>query len=102
MKEECIKDCDLMEFKDNLFFCNFYNSNLEYGVENDILKIYKCKKCIEEGIIGINKKNALKMKMKKHLGWLADSFYSFKDEFEEELTEIHRLLRSMEDENENR
>jgi hypothetical protein len=98
MEEECVKDCELMEFKCNLFFCNFYDSNLKYKIEDDKLKIFKCKKCMEEGIIGINKENAVREKMKKHLGWLADSFYSFKDEFEDELTEIHRLLRSIEDE----
>lgn len=95
---ECILNCEFMNFINKEFICTYYNKPLLH-VWSPGKKIFirRCKECEEEGIICINKTAEDIRKIKNYVSWMADSFYSHKDEFESNLTEIYRLLKQMED-----
>ena len=96
--EKCVENCEFIEFNNGSFYCKFYESDLKTELDIDSIILYKCKKCIEEGKIGSDKRYLLSIKIKKQLGWLMDSFYSFKDDIEKDATEIYRIIRNIEDE----
>ena len=99
---ECVKRCEFQDFDGQDFFCEMYESELEIqrnlSVEEEGIMVMRCKECIDEGLIGSNTKEEFVRKAKQHLGLMMDSFYSFKDDIEEQATEIYRLLKEMEDE----
>jgi hypothetical protein len=97
-QKECVKNCEFSIFSNGKFTCSYYDKDLDYikGEFGDIILI-RCLDCIQEGIIGNNIDIENVRKLKKFLGWLADSFYSHKDEFETSLTEMYRILKRMED-----
>jgi hypothetical protein len=101
--KECVGNCEFMKFSDGRFICIYYNSYLthDYNQTTNSVKVLRCEKCIEDGIIGSNSDIEDVRKLKNYLGWLADSFYSHKDEFEESLTEMYRILKKMEEKHEN-
>ena len=59
--------------------------------------VSRCDECINEGTIGTNSRGEYVRKFKQHLGWMADNFYSFKDDFETELTHMYRLIKELEE-----
>jgi len=108
---KCVVNCEFLRFSNNIFTCSYHNDEkLEAGknytmsggkdaetvVEEDEIIVHRCSKCIEDGIIGTNTMEEEARKLKKHVGWMADSFYSFKDTFEESLTEVYRILKKVE------
>jgi len=97
---ECVKNCEFLEFKNGYFYCRFYESDLKTELDLNSIILYKCEKCLEEGKIVPNILYLSSIKVKKQLSWIMDSFYSFKDEFEENITEIYKVLRKIEDEHE--
>ena len=101
----CLKNCGYIRFSNNIFICSYYNdSKLLVEAVEDVTNmkreiiVYKCDECLEENIIGSNTMEEEARKLKKHLGWMADTFYSFKDTFEESLTEMYRILKKVEEE----
>ena len=95
---ECVKKCEFQEFDGECFECKLYDKRLGTRIdEEECLIVYRCHNCIDEGTIGTNTKKEYVRKFKQHLGWLADNFYSFKDDFEEELTHLYRLAKELED-----
>jgi len=99
---ECVAKCEFQEFDGNYFECKLYDDvELNVKIENGI-KVFRCKECIDEGIIGEKTKDEYARKLKQHLGWLMDAFYSLKDDMEQEITHIYRLVKELEeDENVN-
>lgn len=99
---DCVEGCEFMRFKDGCFYCNYYDNDLKYYIEKDHmdgnLKIVRCEKCVSEGKIGSNTIQEKARKMKYRIGLMMDSFYSFKDDIEEEVTEIYRTLKELENE----
>ena len=61
----------------------------------------RCNDCIEEKMVGNNTIDESAKKAKFRLGLIGDSFYSFKDDFETELTEIYRILKDLEEKSQN-
>jgi hypothetical protein len=100
-QKECVKNCEFSIFSNGRFTCSYYDKDLDYKkhIKDDIenIVLLRCSDCVQEGIIGndINIENI--RKLKKNLGWLGDSFYSHKDEFESSLTEMYRILKRMEE-----
>jgi len=94
----CVKNCDQMEFGDNNFRCKYYDKNLEFNHDLSSITVLRCKECMDDNVIGTNTDQEKGRKLKKLLGYMADSFYSHKDEFEESLTEMYRIIRDMETE----
>ena len=107
---KCVDDCEFMKYKAGSFMCEYYECKLDSkkALVNDksnlsntsALVVYRCEDCINDGVIGMDDVQEKVRKLKKYIGWLADSFYSHKDAFEEGLTDIYRMLKSMEDGNE--
>lgn len=99
MENNCVSRCEFQEFNGSKFYCNLYeillNSNI--NSDNDCINVFKCEKCVNEGIIGSSSKEEFIRKMKQHLGWLMDSFYSLKDDMEEEVTHLYRILKELEE-----
>jgi hypothetical protein len=100
---ECVKRCEFQDFDGENFHCEIYDDELEIqrnlSVEDEgKIMVLRCKECIEEGLIGSNTKGEFIRKTKQHLGLLMDSFYSFKDDIEDEATHIYRLLKEVENE----
>ena len=99
---ECLEGCELQEFKDKKFYCTYYEKGLvsEIGVVNDehSVLIYRCQECIDEGIKGINSVVNNLDGIRKSLVYLGDHFYSFKDEFEENMADLYRYLKRLEKE----
>ena len=96
----CLNECEFQEFKEGKFHCGYYNSDLVYMVKDmdDDIKIIRCDSCINEGMIGKNSVQERAKKIKYRIGLMMDSFYSFKDDIESEVTEIYRILKDLENE----
>jgi len=100
MTNRCINRCEFIRFGEGRFYCKFYKDDLvsELGAADKKLYIFRCEECMREGEIGHNTTSHSAKKVKKHLGLIMDSFYSFKDEIETEVTEAYRILKKLEEE----
>ena len=97
---KCLEKCEFLLFEKGEFKCNFYEKPLDTkvdGVAEVFFEPQRCKECIEEAKIGSNTFNEGIKKVKFRLGLIGDSFYSFKDDLEQELTEIYRILKELEE-----
>lgn len=96
---ECLNKCEFQEFGDGEFFCEYYDKAL-HSRRDAIGKVIvnRCSECIAEGVIGTNTVEEKVLKLKRHIGWLMDFFYSFKDDMEAEVSDIYRILKELEDE----
>lgn len=98
----CLERCEFLNFESGRFSCGYYNTKLQFeyvDISDKGIIPKRCKECIEEKIVGSNTMDELAKKTKFRLGLIGDSFYSFKDDFETELTEIYRILKEMEEKN---
>jgi len=103
----CLEKCEFLEFTNGIFICGYYNRELQVKVDDagsvgagDCVMSFepnRCKKCVEESHIGTNTTNEGVKKIKFRLGLIGDSFYSFKDDLEQELAEIYRILKDLEE-----
>jgi hypothetical protein len=97
---ECLEGCELQLFVNGKFFCEYYEKDLLTGTGVDdgesTIVVYRCKRCIEEGIKGIDQKTNTLEGVRKSLVYLGDHFYSFKDEFENCLADLYRNLKRLE------
>ena len=95
---ECLNKCEFLDFDNGLFQCEYYNKQLQstyYELrKKNIVK--RCHECVNEGFIGSNTIEESLKKIKQRLGFMGDTFYSFKDDFETELTEIYRIIKHLE------
>ena len=98
---ECLEGCKFQQFQNNKFVCEYYSASLvtEMGAKGDIsnIVVYRCKQCVEEGKIGSSQEADLLAGIRKTLVYLGDHFYSFKDEFEDDLAELYRNLKALEE-----
>ena len=99
---ECIKRCEFQDFDGEDFFCNMYEEKLqiEHGLsieDSAKIKVLRCEKCMEEGLIGSNTNEEFARKAKQHMGLMMDSFYSFKDDIESQVSHLYRLVKEIED-----
>jgi len=99
--EFCVKNCDQIEFGDNSFRCSLYDKELEFNHDLSSISVLRCSECVSDEVIGTNTDQEKARKLKKLLGYMADSFFSHKDEFEDALTEMYRIIRDMEGETKN-
>ena len=103
--KECVERCEFLRFGKGRFRCNFYESDLRSdnifgkveGTDGKIA-IYRCESCEREGEIGSNTIGEKVRKLKNYIGLTMDSFYSFKDDMETNITEIYRILKRLEEE----
>lgn len=101
---DCVKGCEFREYKDDWkFHCTLYNEQLpietkDLGGGAYTVKTLRCERCIEEGEIGNNTSKEKIKKLKTHIGWMMDFFYSFKDDMEEEVSNIYRIVKELEKE----
>ena len=86
-----------------MFNCKYYNEVLTVMMLDDTkgFEPTRCNQCIEEKMVGENTIDESAKKAKFRLGLIGDSFYSFKDDFETELTEIYRILKDLEEKSQN-
>ena len=109
MKAKCVERCEFLRFGKGKFYCKFYQSDLRAdnifgtveGTDGKIA-IYRCESCEKEGEIGSNTVGETVRKLKNYIGWTMDSFYSFKDDIETNITEIYRILKSLEEQDEDK
>lgn len=96
---ECLGKCDYLVFEDGSFYCGYYDKTLQ-SHRNEMGKVIveRYNLCETEGIIGSNNIEEKVNKLKRHIGWLMDFFYSFKDDMESEVSDIYRVLKELEDE----
>lgn len=101
MPEVCVKNCEFLRFNESTFNCLYYESDLKAEVD-DLRNVspLRCEECIKEGIMGKETTHTQAQKIKKILGLMGDSFYSYKDDFETLLTEMYRVAKKMEDDSE--
>jgi hypothetical protein len=97
---ECLEGCELQQFVNKRFYCTYYEEDLlhETGTDGDVYKVavWRCQKCIDEGIKGVNEVTNNLEGIRKSLVYLGDHFYSFKDEFENCLADLYRYLKRLE------
>jgi hypothetical protein len=97
---ECLEGCELQQFVNKRFYCSYYEKDLltETGIEGDTstIVVYRCQECINEGIKGVDQKQNSLDGIRKSLVYLGDHFYSFKDEFENNLADLYRNLKRLE------
>ena len=100
---KCLEECEFLKFRNGVFNCDYYEKMLHTIVLDNAkgFELERCNECIEEGIVGSNTINESVKKVKFRLGLIGDSFYSFKDDFETELTEIYRILKDLEEKSQN-
>lgn len=99
---ECVDKCDYLLFGSGKFYCNFYKEELTAGkslsIENpDNLSVTRCEKCIKEELIGSNTTQETARKFKQELGWMGDALYQMKDDIEEGMTRMYKILRELEE-----
>lgn len=104
---ECVSNCGFLRFGNGSFNCKFYDTKLtsEQSIDletPDRVIIYRCDKCVEEGEIGTNTIKEDARKLKQHIGWMMDSFYSFKDDMESEITNLYGILKTLEERSEDK
>jgi len=95
---ECLNRCEFLDFDNGLFQCKYYNKHLLSNF-NELRKkniVERCDECINEGFIGSNTLEESIKKIKQRLGFMGDTFYSYKDDFETELTEVYRIIKHLE------
>jgi len=95
---ECLDGCEFLGFEHGNFECKYYYKQL-LSSYNELIKrtvIKRCDDCINEGYIGSNSLEESLKKIKQRLGFAGDAFYSFKDDFETELSEIYRIIKHLE------
>jgi len=99
---ECLRGCEFQKLEGEKFYCEYYRSDLEFDVDDLLsnIKIMRCATCINDGLIGKNSIDEKVKKIKHRMGLMMDSFYSFKDDLESEVTEMYRILKDLENENE--
>lgn len=100
----CLEGCEFLKFKKGAFNCYYYDQIITLAILDDARGIFepkRCEKCIEEKMVGNNTIDEAAKKAKFRLGLIGDSFYSFKDDFETELTEIYRILKDLEEKSQN-
>jgi len=103
---DCVKGCEFQVYEEEEFHCVLYNERLKVEIR-DIPNApgyvkgvtTRCEKCIEEGEIGTDTTKEKIKKLKTHIGWLMDFFYSFKDDMEDEITNIYRIIKELEERN---
>ena len=95
---ECLNKCEFLDFDNGLFRCKFYKKGLESSYHELRKKnvVERCNECVDEDVIGSNTIEESVKKIKQRLGFIGDTFYSFKDDFETELTEIYRIIKHLE------
>jgi len=95
---ECLDNCEFLDFGNGLFKCKYYKKQLEssYHELRKKIVILRCNECLEECFIGSNTLEESLKKIKQRIGFIGDTFYSFKDDFETELTEIYRIIKHLE------
>jgi hypothetical protein len=93
----CVNGCEFQKF-DKQFYCKLYETNLIAEQEEDVILIERCSECVDEDKIGSSSTQETIRKLKVHVGWMMDFFYSFKDDIEGEVTHIYRLLKELEKE----
>ena len=98
---KCLEKCEFLLFEKGIFKCGYYDTDLDVKVEDagdtTAFEPHRCRECIEEKTIGSNTINEGVKKVKFRVGLIADSFYSFKDDLENEFTEIYRILKELEE-----
>lgn len=80
--------------------CKLYKKSLDVEYNSAKYDIQRCNECVESGIIGYDDCTERVNLLKRHVNWLSDIFYSFKDDYETILSDIHRVLKQMEKHNE--
>lgn len=96
MNSECLDRCDFLRFSGK-FSCSYYNEDLSFYSDEQNIIVKRCSECIEDRTIGSNTLEEDILKIKKCMGWMGDIFYSFKDDFENLLTEMYRHIKKLED-----
>jgi hypothetical protein len=99
---ECVQNCEFMRFGNGSFFCGFYEEDLHSEKSLSVEKpesvlIFRCEKCVKDGEIGTGTKEEFVRKIKKHVGDIMDSFYSYKDDIESEVSDLYRLVKKFEE-----
>ena len=94
----CVDKCEFQNFDKKQFYCKLYETNLIVEQQEDVILIERCNECVEEKRIGSNSTQETIRKLKVHVGWMMDFFYSFKDDIEQEVSHIYRLLKELEKE----
>jgi len=95
---KCINRCEFQHFEDDVFYCNLYEIYLSAIInDNNKIEVHRCSKCVKEAVIGTDSKDEFVRKIKQHLGWLMDSFYSLKDDMEQEVTHLYRIIKDLEE-----
>lgn len=99
-KNICLDECEWQKFKKGGFFCKFYDESLysEKSLEigDDKILVYRCNKCKEEENISLTPDLEVLKRLKKNLDMLQDSFYTFKDDFDELLSNMYRIIKKQE------
>lgn len=99
-ENECLEQCEWQKFKRGKFYCRFYEIDLHseksIKIGNDKLTVYRCDKCKEEENISLSPDLEVLKRVKNNLDMLQDSFYTFKDDFDELLGNIYRIIKSQE------
>jgi hypothetical protein len=97
---KCLDKCLYFAATNGNIFCKLYNKTLDIEGSDAKYTIQRCEECNASGDIGYNTCTERVNLLKKHVGWLGDIFYSFKDDYEIILSDVYRVLKKMEKDNE--
>jgi hypothetical protein len=99
-ENECLEQCEWQKFTKGKFYCKFYEVDLysekTIKIGDDKLVVYRCDKCKEEENISLTPDMEVLKRVKNNLDMLQDSFYTFKDDFDELLSNIYRIIKKQE------
>ena len=97
---KCLDECSYFVVTDGEILCRLYKKPLNVEYEDDKYEIQRCDECVDSGVIGYDTCTERVNLIKRHIGWLSDIFYSFKDDYETILADMYRVIKKMEKDNE--
>lgn len=98
--KDCLEQCEWQKFGRGKFYCKFYEEELysekSIKIGQDNLIVHRCEKCIEEENISLTPELEVLKRVKNNLDMIQDSFYTFKDDLDEYLSNIYRIIKTQE------
>lgn len=98
-KRICVRNCDFMTIDDYKITCDLYDSQLKlekFNPEHFTFTILKCKECLEAEVTQKESGGEDKLQqLDSEISLLSDYFYSVVSDFEESLTSISAIIKTL-------
>lgn len=96
---DCIKDCEFIGWKDNRFYCNYFEESLIHvRIDDEVISILRCYECEcarEENVVDDNGDDI--SNIRDRIEYIMEEFNDFSVLLDENTEEVYKILDKMED-----